>query len=84
MADGKTTFLEVIEVEPEGIKGLWQRLTLSVRTWLRDEEEEPALPRWVPRTARRVTTYLHKERPPGYCPIHHIELPATGQCDECS
>jgi hypothetical protein len=68
MADGKTTFLEVIEVEPEGIKGLWQRLTLSVRTWLGDEEDEPALPRWVP-PARGVTTYLHKERPPGYCPI---------------
>jgi hypothetical protein len=87
-ADGKQIFLEVLdvgakgfEVGPPGRKRIWQRLT-SLLPWSRDDGES-ALPEWVP-PPRRTHVASRREKQPSYCPVHRIELPATGQCDECS
>jgi hypothetical protein len=82
MADGKTTFLEVLDVGPDGAKGWWQRITSSVLMLLRDGDPQPDVPQWVLPTRRSFARFDHNQ-PPEYCKVHHIELPATGQCDEC-
>ncbi len=82
MADGRTTFLEVLEVEPDGVKGLWQRVTSSISFWFRDGDPEPDVPQWV-LPPRRSSVRADHNRPPEFCKVHYIELPVTGQCDEC-
>jgi hypothetical protein len=83
------------EIEPAAPRVWWQRIVDSVWDLFREDGEvvpnngdvlrrrsESALPEWVP-PPRRTSINKGRQRPPQYCPKHHIELPATGRCDEC-
>jgi hypothetical protein len=80
---------------PPPAEGWWRQLKSSVLLWLRDDEPATAVPGTaVPALAadllrarqaplrRRVSATA--DRAPLLCPVHHVEMPATGRCDECS
>jgi hypothetical protein len=85
MADGKATFLRVVEPA-----GWWQDFESSVRGFLGSDENSS--PKRVDRAlrhnaarVRRASVDEHRiGRPPMRCSLHNIELAVTGECDECS
>ncbi len=82
MADGRTTFLEVEEVEPDGAVEQCRRYTQAIQKWSKDRGRMPTPPAWVKPEKPRLSVFLETTGA-GWCPVHHIVLPASGRCDDC-
>jgi hypothetical protein len=89
-ADGKSTFVRVasVNVKAEGVSGLWERVASSVVAWTRGK---PGLVCYtIPARRSQIGTsatnraHFQVHQQPALCPVHHIELPANGRCDDCT
>jgi len=82
MADGRTTFLEVEEVEPDGAMEQCRRYTQAIQKWSKDRGRMPMPPAWVKPEKPSLSVFLETTGA-GWCPVHYIVLPASGRCDDC-